>query len=330
MTSVIAYINEGGFAAYVAASRATCRKSLYLANRVTLGDLNKRLPPDLIDEMKKIDSIAWNSAITYGFQQGSLISLPSADRPYPVSYNKVDVDQPRGTKRKQSDEITENSQPSGPPPKRTKKNPVQLKRKICAVNTEMESESTPPKKLTRSSLPPADKHLCATTYGCSWDIQNWSCAYDSALTALYYLYHSAGDTWQARLRSASAFGGILAHCFAEKPFAQVSRGHLYMNAIRDTVRDILCRTSAGMFPRYGEEMIAVTDVLDQLTASDSHDVIPKFSCNLGCRDVIPSRRSSFSGVCGPHVRSLVCNPPDEVSSGTIQQWLCACLDGYGF
>ncbi|KAK0431280.1 hypothetical protein EV421DRAFT_1720677, partial [Armillaria borealis] len=57
MTSVIAYIDEGGFAAYVAASRATSRKSLYLANRVTLGRLNKRLPLDLVDEMKKIDSI---------------------------------------------------------------------------------------------------------------------------------------------------------------------------------------------------------------------------------------------------------------------------------
>lgn len=330
MMSVIAYIDVGGFAAYVAASRATCCKSLYLANRVTLGDLNKHLPPDLIDEMKKIDSITWNSSVTYGFQQGSLISLPSCQCPYPVSYDEVDTDKSKGTKRKWSDEIADNLLPDGTPIKWTKKNPAQRKRKILAVNAETEGETIPSKKLTRCSTLLAGNRLCASTYGCSWDVQNWSCMYNLALTVLYYIFHSAGDTWQSKLRSSSAFGGILVHCFTEKPFKQISRRNWFMNAIRDTVQDILSWTSPSMFLRYGEEMIAITDVLDQLTASDTNDVVLMFSCNLGCRNVIPSWKTSFSGVCSPHVWSLMHNPPDGASSGTLQQWLCTCLDGYGF
>ncbi|KAK0236611.1 hypothetical protein EDD85DRAFT_580394 [Armillaria nabsnona] len=54
MPGVLAYMNEGGFAAYVAASRAICREGLYVAHPVQLEQLNHPLPVDLVKEMHKV------------------------------------------------------------------------------------------------------------------------------------------------------------------------------------------------------------------------------------------------------------------------------------
>ncbi len=99
MTSMIAYIDEGGFAAYIAASCATRHGDLYLASRARLKDLNKPLPLDLVDEMSKIGDIAWNSLITCGFQWGSMKKFPVQENPYPVDYGLKEI-----TKRKQENQ----------------------------------------------------------------------------------------------------------------------------------------------------------------------------------------------------------------------------------
>lgn len=75
MPSVLAYMNEGGFAAYVAASHATCCDSLYVAHPVQLEQLNHPLPIDLVKEMHKFDAMAWNTLVQYSFRKGSKVSV---------------------------------------------------------------------------------------------------------------------------------------------------------------------------------------------------------------------------------------------------------------
>ncbi len=96
------------------------------------------------------------------------------------------------------------------------------------------------------------------------------------------------------------------------------------------MHDMLSRESAELFPRYGEKIIAVTDVLDWFISSQSNGVIPLCSCNIGCKRVVLSRQTTFMGVCSPYVWSTVRNVRDEAETGTMQQWLNACLHGYGF
>ncbi|KAK0448214.1 hypothetical protein EV421DRAFT_1900857 [Armillaria borealis] len=94
MPSVLAYMNEGSFAAYVAVSRAMCHESLFVAHPVQLEQLNQALPVNLMKEMCKFDAMAWNTLIRYGFHEGSKvpvedsIGLPYLLVPNPPPANK--------------------------------------------------------------------------------------------------------------------------------------------------------------------------------------------------------------------------------------------------
>lgn len=72
---VISYLHEGGFAAYVAASRVTSREGLFIVEPVTLDQLNKLLPPDLVSEMRKFELMSHNTLVTHGFCKGELLPL---------------------------------------------------------------------------------------------------------------------------------------------------------------------------------------------------------------------------------------------------------------
>ncbi|KAK0431620.1 hypothetical protein EV421DRAFT_1742971 [Armillaria borealis] len=75
MPSILAYMNEGSFAAYVAASHATCREGLFVAHPVQLEQLNQALPVDLVKEMRKFNAMAWTTLIRYRFREGSKVPV---------------------------------------------------------------------------------------------------------------------------------------------------------------------------------------------------------------------------------------------------------------
>jgi hypothetical protein len=76
LSKVIAFLHEGGFAAYVAALRATSRHGLCIVCPVSLDDLNKPLPSDLFLEMKRIDALEHNTQVQYGFSSECVIPVP--------------------------------------------------------------------------------------------------------------------------------------------------------------------------------------------------------------------------------------------------------------
>jgi len=79
LPSVIINLHEGGFAAYVAASHARTREGLCITQLVSLRQLNKQIPTDLLHEVSRFDALEHNTMVTYGYRSGSLVVLPDAE-----------------------------------------------------------------------------------------------------------------------------------------------------------------------------------------------------------------------------------------------------------
>ncbi len=79
MSKTICPLHEGGFAAYVMASRATSRHGLFITQPVTMRDLNKPLPPNLVEEMKYLCVLQNNTMIRHNMQGGNIINPISCD-----------------------------------------------------------------------------------------------------------------------------------------------------------------------------------------------------------------------------------------------------------
>lgn len=79
LPKVLAFLNEGGFGAYVAASRACKREDLCVVYPVSLSDLNKPLPSDLFYEMKCLQALEYNTAINFQFSNNQLKTIPDID-----------------------------------------------------------------------------------------------------------------------------------------------------------------------------------------------------------------------------------------------------------
>ena len=72
LPSVLANLHEGGFAAYVAASRPTSRKGLCITRPVTLEMLYRPVPHDLYIESRRLEIIEHNTLVKYGFKDGAI------------------------------------------------------------------------------------------------------------------------------------------------------------------------------------------------------------------------------------------------------------------
>jgi hypothetical protein len=71
LPNVLADLHEGGFAAYVIASRPTSREGLCLSRSVSLESLNRPLPYDLLIELRRQKLMEHNTLIKYGFEKGT-------------------------------------------------------------------------------------------------------------------------------------------------------------------------------------------------------------------------------------------------------------------
>jgi hypothetical protein len=89
LPSVLVNLHEGGFAAYVAASRARSREGLCIMAPVTLNQLNKPLPSDLVREVRRFDAIEHNTYIRSGLIHGQMIPVPDAEAEMEMGPAKV-------------------------------------------------------------------------------------------------------------------------------------------------------------------------------------------------------------------------------------------------
>ena len=91
LPKVLVNLAEGGFAAYVAASCAMTRHGLCITEPVTIQQLNKPLPHDLLQEIHRLEAIEHNTMITHDFKKGTLISVPDVESDCLDRYPKIQL-----------------------------------------------------------------------------------------------------------------------------------------------------------------------------------------------------------------------------------------------
>ena len=79
LPKILASLHEGGFSAYVAASRAFNRQGLCITHPVQLQDLRKPLGHDLYFENCRLKALEHNTYIKYGFTSGIPMHVPDPE-----------------------------------------------------------------------------------------------------------------------------------------------------------------------------------------------------------------------------------------------------------
>ena len=123
-------------------------------------------------------------------------------------------------------------------------------------------------------------------YGCIWDGPNYSCPFDSMFMATFSMYRHAGPSWRREWCKSSDFNrttaGFFDHILTTMRTPSVRRQlPSLFNTYRDRVRHYLSTTNAGLFPRFGQNDLAVSDIFVQMYRFDGDPrlVRLKFSCS---------------------------------------------------
>jgi hypothetical protein len=274
LPKILANLHEGGFAAYMAASRASDRYGLCITEPVTLTHLNKPVPYNLLMEQKRFDGLEHNTYVRYGFLQGhavNVIDLESerqhtntkfvANFKLPVSNN--------GKKRKH---------PSSPEHMHDSK------------KMRLENAFPPPrhthfkhahKNIPESHLPPSS--------GCIWSAENWSCAYDSTLMTVLYAYMTLDAEIRLHWMAESPLNGILAHSFNTLlSSCKKLKSATEIDAVREKLHDYLSNHDSIHFPRHGPHGAPAELIFTYLQRSNSKAISLCYSCDSS----IP---------CSPHI-----------------------------
>jgi hypothetical protein len=88
---VLINLHEGGFAAYVSASRARSRQGLFLTREVTMAQLNKRIPIDLAFETQRFHALEHNTLVRLGLKTGVIVAVPDAEGEHHLSQCPMSV-----------------------------------------------------------------------------------------------------------------------------------------------------------------------------------------------------------------------------------------------
>ena len=215
LPKVLVDLAEGGFAAYVAASRATTRHGLCITEPVTIQHLNKRLPHDLLQEVRRLDAIEHNTMISHGFKKGTLISVPDVESDCLDHSLKIQFmqEEKKVTKRKPMESIAgdvthgDASRSPHQARKRLKLHSQPPSPSLDIMTSEIGLITKPDTCLHTALSPlPFSPTSAPIGAGCQWSSTNWSCAYDSIFMVLFHLYHSFNPVierwWSAQGRSS--------------------------------------------------------------------------------------------------------------------------------
>ena len=202
-------LHEGGFAAYVAASRATSREGLAIFQPVTLENLNHRLPSDLIQEEKRYEIMEHNTLVKYGFLQANILPVPDPEGESAENF-------PQGKPLYSIDEDDKNPTPKKAAKKHLFDSPSPVKHEIIfatqnAPITLNKIENKMSDSVQIDLCPPATSHLqpCA---GIIW--RNNSCGYDAVFMVLYSIWRSDSLRWcESFSNSQSRWLKYFQNCF---------------------------------------------------------------------------------------------------------------------
>ena len=322
------HLHEGGFGAYVAASRAKSRNGLCITQPVRLNDLNKPLPHDLFAEVRRFEVLANNTLILHGFSDGPLLPVPDPESEVQIAKQHINIkvadEGPTSLKKRKSDDQDEFSRTSlttfsSPVSKRPKKNTstkvhcdtqlVKSKEKKRKLHTDSSSNgSTQEKNQNNNQLVSnIDNRSLLLSAGCSWTAENWSCAYDSVFMSLYCIYASSSSKFREDFRFISIFTDSLAQSF--DVLCQPPHHTTYaFNHKRNNLRDELSSFNPTLFRRFGQVGTSVSAIIDVIFPRTTRKLIILPTCP-SC----PSHRSlstSFSSSEFDNAFPTVIIPPE--------------------
>ena len=261
LPKVIVNLHEGGFAAYVAASRPRRREDLVITQEITkLDQLNKPLPADLRTEMRRFEALEHNTNVRHGFLNADYVNVPDTEGEEAFARTTFSATflTPE-TKRKRVEDP---------------ESIISIKRR-CG--------QTP---ILKSSIPPAFPWA-----GCRWDHVNWSCAYDSVFMSLFWCYVNESEQgrfdWSACSSSllpslAQAFISLLSSSSTAADF----------DTLRNLFRTRLHSLDGGLFPSHGPALAPAIEAIN--IACGNEDIALRWNVTA-----CPSCKGSSQGTLLP-------------------------------
>jgi len=248
MPKILAALHEGGYAAYVAASRAFNREGLCITQPVRQQDLNTPLPYNLFIEHKRLKALEHNTYIKYGILDGESVKVPDQESNMNIDTSKMKITPTflhLGKRTREPSDIL-NLDPDLPLSKHSR----------IKKNSETPF-SNPKKQYQFDSLNPF------FSAGCQWSPQNWSCAYDSIFMSLFSLYlsldHKERNLLRNQLNQSDSLGESLNNLL------DISlRTAQNFNQSRDKLRDYLSSKDPYNFIRYGHHGTSASAVLEKI------------------------------------------------------------------
>lgn len=302
-------LHEGGFAAYVAASHAQTRDGLCISRLVTLDQLNKPLPSDLLQEARRFDAIEHNTYIKHGFCDGTVINVPDAEAECLMKHPKAVA----------AEFDTDNSS-------------AKMKRKRTFSEIDAGVGDSQPTLHNHNKRRKGHLHGCETqslycpvkiSAGCTWSSEDWSCSYDSAFMVLFHAYRRGNTIWKGLwILDQDELRVSLSHSFC----VLASQTHIHLrdmfNHFRDKFRDVISAQNPQRFPRTGMVGASITCILESILPSLSqslHGVALITDLEHVNIPVVTSIELSFEfpTMCVPLPESVVAC--DE--SISLQQWV---------
>ena len=266
LTQVLVNLHEGGFAAYVSASRARTREGLFLSRPVNLEDLNRPVSSDLRHECRRLERLEHNTYIRHGFKAGSI--MPALDPESEIGL----------------DDFTTAEAPSAAP----------------AITNQ--SQLPPDAMIAAPSCPrpdsPSRDNSRSTSAGCVWSAN--SCAYDTFFMTMFAMYRNATVTWRQAFSVVGPWFELLARMF------QYLEGPTHLNdpncfsKCRDDLRALLSAHDTQAFPPPGHCHTSICNVFESFEKNSScgFTLRQRLVCVAGCqteRDVLCLPNACNSG-----------------------------------
>ena len=79
LPQILCNLKEGGFAAYVSASRARTREGLFITDEVSLKNLNTTISSHLLRETARLDALKYNTLVKFGYSTENICHIPFTD-----------------------------------------------------------------------------------------------------------------------------------------------------------------------------------------------------------------------------------------------------------
>jgi hypothetical protein len=310
---VLVNMHEGGFAAYVAVSRAHTREGLCLMECISLMQLNKRVSNDLYAEITRFDALEHNSLVSRGFRQGELVHVPDAEGESTLTSCSISVHY--------SELSNKDKPPMGKKHRLSKSDPP--------VASEAMAGTSRPKKHVRLAAGPSPELLgqagramantVQSTVGCRWSAEN---SYDSIFMALFYIFRGLSKSlWEFWLGSKNILGE-LARSFGMLMLSKESMmSSDLFDALRDRMHDSLFTIDPNAFPCYGLHFASVSRILEAVFL----DNMPMLGC-MQQRGMSHTQHHfqdlnvALPSLCIPGHLMLLDGP-----SMSVQDWLLAFL-----